>query len=304
MKKPEVSVVIPVYNTGIILQETIDSVLSQSFTGFELIIVDDGSTDQVTLDILKKQEDERIRIIHQVNSGVAAARNRGIADAKGEYIAFLDHDDLFLKDKLFEFKKSMANVPSAALVFSGIVPLGESKSQLVVLPVVDNPDFLTLLNQNLIYSTSCMMVRRAFLEKYRILFDPECVPCDDWDFYLQCALHGDIRYVQTPLTEYRFHDSNQSRDQIKMYLAGIRTAGKYRKSISDIHEISGIPRLCLLRAANNALSEHHYGIAFQYFGKREFQKALQHGMKAFFYRPFSAKVPLFIWKKVGRKFFA
>ena len=129
MKMPEISVIIPVFNTGIILKETIDSVIAQTFSDFEVIIVDDGSSDSITIDVLKSQDDHRIRIIHQVNSGVAAARNRGIAEARGKYVSFLDHDDLYLPDKLEVLKSLLDETPDAVLAYSPVIPFGENVSR-------------------------------------------------------------------------------------------------------------------------------------------------------------------------------
>ena len=83
-RNPAISVIVPVYNTGTVLHQTIDSVLHQTFSDFELILVDDGSSDAVTTDILNAQRDPRIRVIRQANGGVAAARNRGCAQAGGK----------------------------------------------------------------------------------------------------------------------------------------------------------------------------------------------------------------------------
>ena len=97
-KKPEVSVILPTYNRGWILKEAIDSVLAQDFRDFELIVVDDGSTDN-TPQILDSYHQD-LMVVRQPNRGVSAARNRGIAAAGGGLIAFLDSDDLWLPRKL------------------------------------------------------------------------------------------------------------------------------------------------------------------------------------------------------------
>ena len=96
---PEISVILPVYNTGEILEKTIESILHQTFQDFELIIIDDGSTDN-SYQICRKYsvKDKRIRVISQKNSGVCAARNKGIDLSEGKYITFCDHDDIY--DKL------------------------------------------------------------------------------------------------------------------------------------------------------------------------------------------------------------
>jgi len=106
---PLVSVVIPTYNRGWSLRESIDSVLNQTFRDFELIVVDDGSLD----DTRKILEDYRGRLIavHQGNAGVSAARNHGAATARGTYLAFLDSDDIWLPRKLSVQVDFMANNP-------------------------------------------------------------------------------------------------------------------------------------------------------------------------------------------------
>lgn len=98
---PKISVIVPVYNTGEILRDTIDSVLNQTFSDFELILVDDGSID-VSRQICDeyKQKDPRVFVVHQSNKGICAARNVGISLARGQYITFCDHDDLYLPQKL------------------------------------------------------------------------------------------------------------------------------------------------------------------------------------------------------------
>ena len=99
MQEVKVSVIMPAYNSEVYIRESIDSVLAQSFTDFELIVVDDGSTD-ATASIVESYADNRIRLIRQANQGVSAARNTGIEAARGEFITFLDSDDLYYPDFL------------------------------------------------------------------------------------------------------------------------------------------------------------------------------------------------------------
>jgi len=111
LSDPIISVVIPTYNRAYCLRDAIDSVLTQSFRDFEIIVVDDGSTDG-TNEVVKQYGD-RIRLIQQVNAGVSAARNTGIRAAKGEWIAFLDSDDTWEPDKLNVQVNDLLAVPSA-----------------------------------------------------------------------------------------------------------------------------------------------------------------------------------------------
>lgn len=112
-KKFEVSVIIPTYNRGWIIKETIDSVLAQTFDSYELIVVDDGSDDN-TSEILDNYGN-KIRIIRQTNQGVSSARNRGIISSSGKLIALLDSDDLWLPEKLNRQVSFFRNNPDAMI---------------------------------------------------------------------------------------------------------------------------------------------------------------------------------------------
>lgn len=111
---PFFSVIIPVYNKEKYLKETLTSVLGQTFTDFELILVNDGSTDQ-SPEIINRFQDHRIRIHHQENQGAAAARNTGIQLATGNYLAFLDADDLWLANHLEELQKLIQDFPGQGI---------------------------------------------------------------------------------------------------------------------------------------------------------------------------------------------
>ena len=99
MRTAKISVVMPIYNVELFVAESVQSVLTQSFTDFELICVDDGGTDR-SMEIVRNFDDDRIRIVSQANRGLAGARNTGIANARGDFIALLDSDDVWHRDKL------------------------------------------------------------------------------------------------------------------------------------------------------------------------------------------------------------
>ena len=119
---PRVSVIIPTYNRLDYVQEAIDSVLAQTYTDYELIVVDDGSTDG-TGDTLKARYGDRIRYLWQENQGWPAARNHGVSIAQGEYIAQLDSDDLWLPEKLVRQVPVLDACPEAVLVFSHVMQI-------------------------------------------------------------------------------------------------------------------------------------------------------------------------------------
>lgn len=113
-EKPFFSVVIPLYNKQNYVKETIESVLAQTFENFEIVVVNDGSTDE-SAKVVSAIKDDRVRLIHQNNAGVSVARNRGILEASADYIAFLDADDLWMPEFLTEIRELMREYPSAGL---------------------------------------------------------------------------------------------------------------------------------------------------------------------------------------------
>lgn len=116
---PEISVIIPVYNAENTILETINSVLNQTFEDFELIIINDGSTDR-TLDVIKKFKDNRISVHTFPNSGPSSARNKGLRLAKGNFISYVDADDLWSKDKLRSQFLALKNDPQLMLHIRGL----------------------------------------------------------------------------------------------------------------------------------------------------------------------------------------
>ncbi|HEY1092631.1 MAG TPA: glycosyltransferase family A protein, partial [Burkholderiaceae bacterium] len=115
---PRVSVVIPSYNAEGFIAETLRSVLAQSFTDFEIIVVDDGSSDRTP----EIAEALGVRVLRQANAGVCAARNRGLAEARGEFICFLDHDDYWYPDKLAAQIAEFERDPELGVVYTDIIP--------------------------------------------------------------------------------------------------------------------------------------------------------------------------------------
>ena len=125
-KVPSISVVIATYNRASLLPETLDAVLAQRFRDFELIVVDDGSTDE-TQQVLKPYGD-RVRYFYQENSGPSAARNLGVRHARGEWIAIQDSDDLFAPDHLESLFAFAEKNPDCGMVFANGAYLGDRKS--------------------------------------------------------------------------------------------------------------------------------------------------------------------------------
>lgn len=117
--KPFFSVIVPVYNVEKYLHRCVDSILAQSYSDFEVLLVDDGSMDKSgTICDEYALKDNRIRVFHQANAGVSAARNKGIDEAKGEYVIFVDSDDYILQTRLLNIKKKSADMPDFVCIFA------------------------------------------------------------------------------------------------------------------------------------------------------------------------------------------
>ncbi len=196
-KAPLVSVIIPTFNRGWSLQKAIDSVLEQSFSDFELIVVDDGSTDN-SKDILDAYRD-KISIITQPNKGVSAARNRGIGAARGEHIAFLDSDDAWLPDKLTSqihfFKKN----PDALICQTEEIWIRNNKRV--------NPGKRHKKQEGIIFEKSlplCLISPSAVMIKKSLfdivgLFDESLPACEDYDLWLRITCRFPVHLIDTAL---------------------------------------------------------------------------------------------------------
>jgi len=184
---PEISVIIPVYNAEDTIVETINSVLNQTFEDFELIIINDGSTDR-TLDVIKIFKDNRISVHTFPNSGPSAARNRGIEIAKGEYISFIDADDLWLENKLENQIDVLKKNPEYEVVYSWTVYIDENGNYLHPLrPVKFEGDvYEKMLLNNFIGSGSNILLSKSSLESLGH-FDIDLNYGEEWDLYIRLS---------------------------------------------------------------------------------------------------------------------
>ena len=213
---PLISVVIPVYNNETTIQETIESVLSQSFSDLELIVINDGSQDS-TLKIVSSILDPRLKVFSYPNAGLAATRNRGVSHASGEYISFIDADDLWTPDKLeAQFKALQAN-PQAAVAYSWTDWIDESGQFLR--PgghiSVKGDVFATLLVRDFVESGSNPLIRAEALAEVGG-FDESLPAVEDWDMWLRLAAGYEFVCVPSPQILYRVSSSSMSSNVWKM----------------------------------------------------------------------------------------
>ncbi|MDQ4121019.1 MAG: glycosyltransferase [Acidobacteriota bacterium] len=212
--KPLVSVVIPAYNAARTLSGTIQSVFEQTVQDFEIIIVDDGSKDN-TLEIARAiaASDSRVKLIAQPNSGASAARNAGIKAAAGEYIAFLDADDLWLPQKLERQIALLNSEKDVAAIQTGAFYVNDNLEVLSIRPCLVPKDVLleTLLFRSFPALMSTLLVKRSAFDKIGLL-DTKLVILEDWELAIRLSRFCDLKSIEEPLALYRNYPGNRSRD--------------------------------------------------------------------------------------------
>ncbi|MGL4881059.1 MAG: glycosyltransferase family 2 protein [Waterburya sp.] len=200
---PKVSIIIPTYNSEDTIEETIASIQQQSFTNWELIIIDDGSQDN-TVDIVKNIVEPRLKLFVYENGGVGMARNRGIAQATGEFITFLDADDLWTCDKLALQIEALNQNPQAKVAYSWTSFIDENGKFLFSGKTLyyQGNVYKHLLLTNFLLSGSNILIHRDVLQVV-IGFNPDLPYVADWNFYLRLAKNFDFAVVPKYQILYR-----------------------------------------------------------------------------------------------------
>ena len=207
---PLISVVIPVFNGEKTIKETIDSVLKQTFTDFELIVINDGSQD-LTVEVVEKIQDSRIQVYSYQNAGLAASRNRGIDRSTGEYIAFIDADDMWTPDKLEAQFNALKSHPEAAVAYSWTDYIDEYSQFLGKGGhiTVNGNIYPHLLLTDLLENGSNPLIRKqAFIEVGN--FDESLRAAEDWDMLLRLAIRYHFIAVSSPQVLYRISSNSMS----------------------------------------------------------------------------------------------
>ena len=201
---PLISVIIPVYNGEKTIKQTIKSVLKQTFSDFELIVINDGSQDS-TLEIVSSIQDHRLKIFSYLNAGLATSRNRGFSHSSGEFIAFLDADDLWTQDKLEKQLAALQANPQAAVAYSWTDYIDESNQLLrrgSHITLNGSDVYPKLLVINFIENGSNPLIHREALTQVGD-FDPSVNIVADWDMWLRLAARYPFVAVPSPQILYR-----------------------------------------------------------------------------------------------------
>lgn len=235
---PLVSVIIPTYNRTTYIGEAIDSVLAQTYENYEIIVIDDGSSVDVKK-VLKPYED-KIKYLYQENRGLAAARNTGIKNSSGDYLAFLDDDDLFEPRKLEIQVKILESNPDVGFVYSDCLEFDTNKRTKLELNLAvcrNRPagEFANLFFINPSVRVPALLVRRKCFEDAG-LFDETLAMHEDGDMLLRIALHWRTRYSDYPSARVRYHEANMSKDDIVMYKSILKSSRKILSSYPEFNK--------------------------------------------------------------------
>lgn len=201
---PRVSVVMPVYNGEKYLREAIDSILTQTYRDFEFIIVNDGSTDASEAIILSYHDDRIVYLKNEKNSGICVTLNKGLAAARGKYIARMDCDDISLPMRLETQYQYMESHKKIALIGSDFIIFGDGEERLRELP--HNPAFCKMgLLFNSFTAHPSVMMRRSVLVNYNLSYKNEYRGLEDFELWWQVAKVAELSNINKPLLRYRIH---------------------------------------------------------------------------------------------------
>ena len=272
-QKPKISVIIPTFNRGWILKEAVDSVLSQHCTDFELIVVDDGSIDN-TLTLLQTYKG-RLKILQQENRGVSSARNLGIENSCGQYIAFLDSDDLWLPEKLsfqLEFfvlhREALICQTEEMWIRNGVrVNPGKKHKK------ISGHIFEQSLALCLVSPSAVMMDRRLFEETG--MFDENLPACEDYDLWLRTTLKYPVFLLDKPLVIKRGGHADQLSKApgldkyriasiLKLLQSNRLSNSRYKKAVKMFQKKCKIYGAGCAKRGRYDEAEHYHKLAEQY----------------------------------------
>jgi glycosyltransferase involved in cell wall biosynthesis len=272
MATPQVSVVVPAFNAETTIVAAVESALGQTFDDLEVIVVDDDSTD-ATMERLAGIGDPRLRLLRTAHGGVARARNQGMDAARGQFIAFLDADDMWTPDKLEAQVQALSSDPSAWAVYSWTVFCDTDGRYLFA----KAPEYLSgdvyseLLTTFFLASGSNALARRACVESIG-RFDETAEPVEDWEYWLRCAKKGRFALVPRYQVLYRFSIGSAS-----------TAVERYQRAIERVaeREFAGAPA-ALRRRRAECLSNAKRHACLLYMARTVAQDAHRRSGKALF----------------------
>jgi len=284
-----VSVIIPAYNREKFIERSIESVLSQTYQDFEIIVVDDGSTDN-TKKVLERY-DGKIKYFYQENGGSSAARNRGIQESTGEYIAFLDSDDIWMPDKLAIQVEILDKNTNIGIVHSKMMMFNEKGDEIGVKP--EKPtgrNFMELIEIAGDLPTSSVITRRECFNKAG-MFDTNLMTIQDFDMWLRISQHyGIYEYKEKSLAHY-FRHGQQNTSKRSNLLKGLVLFN--RKVLKNYGNLPNFP----ISIYRKRIASHEYWLSKEYYNEKHFSNSIKYLATALLRYPLIG--PLFFEKNDG-----
>ena len=226
---PDISVIVPTYNCGEFINEAITSILDQTYQASEIIVIDDGSQDN-TREIIESIKNTKIRYIRQENAGVSSARNLGLANASGEYIAFLDADDIWHPQMLELQAETLDRQKDLVLCFTNFTRFFHATKETLPEQFSFYPELKSIKvsavgeTYTIQENAFCELVKFGEIPAYTqtiifrksalsgILFNPALPICEDLEFFLKVCSKGNVAFNSKVLAYVRRHDTNATRD--------------------------------------------------------------------------------------------
>jgi len=279
--RPKVSIIIPCFNASATIGETLASIKKQTFKDFEVIVVNDGSTDDTNHILASHAEKLKssLKIINQTNQGQTVAKNVGIRNSQGQFIAFLDSDDLWAPEKLEYQLAYMEPRPHLALCYTEGILINEKGDKIGVVNASSahrGKCFDKLLVRNNIVASS-VLIKREILDMVG-LFDEDFKACENWDMWIRISKVSEIEYLARPLTYYRVHLTNMSKNVDKMYT--------YRLKIIDKHLPTKTRDPIILEKRRTALFVTHLAFTKQHIENLELERARNSVSQALKLKPY------------------
>lgn len=216
--KPFISIVIPTYNRDHFIAEAMNSALAQNYPNFEVVVVDDGSTDE-TPDIVRSFSDPRLRYVVKEHNGAPATRNRCIAEAKGEYLLWLDSDDMLMPNVLEVYAEALARTPEADVLYGDLIVTDHEFRQTGEACHQDwygrnNGLIAQLFHSNCIPNPGTMVRKTVYDAVGK--FDESFRRAHDYELWTRFALKANFKHVPMNVVKWRWHDSNMSSGSVKL----------------------------------------------------------------------------------------
>lgn len=295
---PLVSLIIPTYNHAAVLRDAIESALAQTYPACEVLVVDDGSQDD-TPNLLRRYQD-KVRTVRQANRGLAAARNRGVSATRGEYVGFLDADDILSPTKFAEQVALLEARPEIGWTYCDVELADQQTGERRLVSErfgyaarrLDGHLFEELITGNFIPAIS-PMIRRSLFDQAGS-FDESLTSLEDWDLWLRLSLLAPAAYLPRVLATYRLFQGGMSQDRSRM------DRNRYRV-VQKVNHLKGDAMARLGTTGRRLVADMHNWFAYEAYNENNWGEAVERLRLSLRTWPWQGHAPLMlgasIWKR-------